>query len=96
MRHPHAVPAIHHHRWHRVHRDDDAERDEDEKHDDEGRGHDGRRKRVRVARACDSHAPKRTREPATRKHLSKAKPFFKIRVRLRPQMAAVDLRQRES
>ena len=30
-------------------------------------------------------------EHAARKHLSKAKPLFKIRVRLRPQMAAVDL-----
>mgnify|MGYP006952531956 CR=1 FL=1 len=35
-------------------------------------------------------------EHAARKHLSKAKPLFKIRVRLRPQMAAVDLRHRGS
>ena len=53
------------------------------------------------ASECVSPAPatlmrQNTREPATRKHLSKAKPFFKIRVRHRPQMAAVDLRQRES
>ena len=33
-------------------------------------------------------------EHAARKHPTKAKPLFKIRVHLRPQMAAVDLRQR--
>ena len=43
------------------------------------------------ARACDSHAPWRMRTHDAKHVLSKAKPLFKIRVRLRPQMAAVDL-----
>ena len=78
MRHPHALPAIHHRCCHRVLRDHDDERDEDQRDDAEDREHDGRRERVRAARVCGSHSRKRTREHATREHLSKAKPLFKI------------------
>ena len=74
MRHPHALPAIHHRCCHRVLRDHDDERDEDQRDDAEDREHDGRRERVRAARVCGSHSRKRTREHATREHLSKAKP----------------------
>ena len=45
----------------RVQRDEDNERDEDERHDEEDQGHDGRRERVRAARACTAHAQRRTR-----------------------------------
>ena len=101
MRHPHAVPAIHHHRCHRVLRDDDDERDEDERQDDEDREDDGRRDRVRAARAYGSHSRKRTRKHATCKHLSKAAQHPS---KTRAQMAAdrrqleraVDLRRRGS
>ena len=78
MRHPHALPAIHHRCCHRVLRDDDDERDGDERDDAEDREHDTRRERVRAARACGSHSRKRVSEHAAREHLSKAKPLFKI------------------
>ena len=61
MRHRHAVHAIHHRRCHRTQRHDDNERDEDERHDEEDQGHDGRRERVRAARACTALAQRRTR-----------------------------------
>ena len=47
MRHPHALPAIHHRCCHRVLRDDDDERDGDERDDAEDREHDGRRATTR-------------------------------------------------
>ena len=48
----------------RVQRDEDNERDEDERHDEEDQGHDGRRERVRAARARGSHAPRHMRKHA--------------------------------
>ena len=90
MRHPHAMPAIHHRRC-TVRRDmmtietktNDTMKKTDNTMDDASE--------CVSARACDSHAPWRMRTHDAKHVLSKAKPLFKIRVRLRPQMAAVDL-----
>ena len=71
IHHPHAVHAIHLHRCHPVQRDDDNERDDDERHDEEDQGHDGRRERVRAARACSAHAQRRTRKHAPRESTSR-------------------------
>ena len=49
-----------------VHRHDDDERDDPERDEEDDCVDDGRCERVRAARACDSHAPKRTRKHAAK------------------------------
>ena len=49
-----------------VHRHDDDERDYLERDEEDDCGDEGRCERVRAARACDSHAPKRTRKHAAK------------------------------